>query len=197
MSQLLMHTYFKMVVILSPFFVVSFFLSVTGELDARARRSIILKAVAAVVLFSFGLLFFGKYVLTVFGVTLDAFRIGAGAVLFLSGISMVQDDGPRSHTGDPSAMAVVPLAVPVIVGPSVTGALLVLGADLTGPVVSLVVCMGLLGAIATLALCLLLSSTLERIFKAGGLKVLVKLSGLMIASLAAQMIFTGIRSFLT
>lgn len=185
-----------MVIILSPFFVVSFFLSVTRDIDAVVRRSIILKAIIAVVLFSCGLLFFGKFVLEIFGLTLDAFRIGAGAVLFLSGISMVQDDDTRKQIVDPSGIAVVPLAVPVIVGPSVTGALLVLGADLSGPVSSIVVCAGLLGAILTLMLCLFLSSTLERIFKAGGLKVLVKLSGLMIASLAAQMIFTGIRNFL-
>lgn len=185
-----------MVVILSPFFVVSFFLSATRDLESRARRDIILKAIAAVTLFSGILLFFGKYVLELFGVTLDAFRIGAGAILFLSGVSMVQEDNGKKHVGDASGIAVVPLAVPVIIGPSVTGALLVLGADLSGWASSAAVCAGLLGAILTLLGCLFLSSTLERILSAGGIKVLVKLSGLMIASLAAQMMFSGIRSFL-
>jgi multiple antibiotic resistance protein len=193
---LFIHTYFKMVVILSPFFVVSFFLSATRDLDARARRDIILKAIGAVMLLSCVLLFFGKHILGIFGLTLDAFRIGAGAILFLSGVSMVQDDNGKKHVGDASGIAVVPLAVPVIVGPSVTGALLVLGADLSVWTSSAAVCAGLLGAIMTLLCCLFLSSTLDRILSAGGIKVLVKLSGLMIASLAAQMMFSGIRSFL-
>jgi multiple antibiotic resistance protein len=197
MLSLFVHTYFKMLVIYSPFFVVSFFLAMTKDLGSRVKRAIIIKAIVAAALFSFGMLFFGKIVLQVFGVTLEAFRIGAGAILFLSGLHMVQGEHTHKTTEeDPSDLSIVPLAVPVIVGPSVTGMLLVLGADLQGALYSAVVSIALFLVLLTMLFCLFLSETIERVFKEQGIKVLIKLSGLMIASLAAQMIFTGIRSFI-
>jgi multiple antibiotic resistance protein len=109
---------------------------------------------------------------------------------------MVQGNHEPAPAGEPSDLSIVPLAIPVIIGPSVTGTLLVMGADFQKALSSLTVCLGLVCAILTLMFCLFLSRTLEKLFGDQGLNVLVKLSGLMITSLAAQMIFTGIRSFI-
>ena len=83
------------------------------------------------------LLFFGKWIFEAFDITLDAFRIGGGALLFLSAVGLVngkvEDKKPLAVEDDSEArisdIAVVPLAIPVTVGPGTIAALLVIGAD--------------------------------------------------------------------
>lgn len=80
---------------------------------------------------------FGKWIFEAFDITLDAFRIGGGALLFLSAVGLVngkvEDKKPLAVEDDSEArisdIAVVPLAIPVTVGPGTIAALLVIGAD--------------------------------------------------------------------
>ncbi|MBN1555837.1 MAG: MarC family protein [Phycisphaerae bacterium] len=197
MVPLLTVTYLKMLFILAPFFVVSAFLSLTRDDDAGRRRSIVVKAALAVLVSSWCLLIFGLGVLRAFGVTLDAFRVGAGAILFLAGLSLVRD-ARVAPAGDPADnVAIVPLAIPVIVGPSVTGALLILGAEHPAGWDKLTVGLAVTAAEATLVVMLLLASRIERRLGRQGLLVLSKVSGLMIASLAAEMMTTGFKHLMT
>lgn len=64
----------------------------------------------------------------VFGITIDAFRIGAGVLLFLSSISLVQGSFIK-QTEEKQDISVVPLALPVTVGPGTIGILLVMAAE--------------------------------------------------------------------
>ncbi|HSH69808.1 MAG TPA: MarC family protein, partial [Deferrisomatales bacterium] len=131
MIALFVNVYLKMFVILTPFFVLSAFLSLTAQCSRGERQRIAVKVTAAVGVLCFTLYLFGRYLFDLFGITLDAFRIGAGAVLFLSAISMIQGKAAVSTGRDEEDVAVVPLAIPITVGPGTIGALLVMGAGLT------------------------------------------------------------------
>jgi len=151
-------------------------------------------AVAAICLVLF---FVGNQLFALFGITLNSFRIGAGALLFLSAASLVQGNtAPANVHADDGSIAVVPLAIPIIVGPATTGTLLVLGADLNGVTAKSIGSLALLLAVACLCLLLLLGSFIQRSLGNRGIGILSKLTGLILAALAAQMVMTGVQGFL-
>lgn len=174
------------------------FLSLTRGDSAAAKRTVANRAVFSAACISLLLFFFGTPMFALLGITLDSFRIGAGTLLFLSAISLVKD-GVRSHAEVPNEsrddVSVVPLAIPTIVGPATIGAVLVFGAELKG--VELVYGIaGMMLALAGLLVLLHLSAALERILGKTGLNILSKITGLILAAMAAEIIFTGIKSFL-
>ena len=184
--------------LLGPFAVVSAFLTLTRELDPRERRRTAVRSTLAIVVICFALWLIGNQLFAVLGITLDAFRIGAGALLFLSGAQLVQGrDRHDALPADGQDVAVVPLAIPIVVGPATTGALLVMGAELHGWTQQVAGAAALLAAILVVGAVFLLGSRIERALGPRGLAILTKLTGLFLASLAAQMIFTGIRNFLS
>ena len=150
MATQFVHLYLKLLLILTPFFVLSVFLSLTHGYSRQQRQQIALKVTTAVIVISFVLFFFGRYLFDIFGITLDAFRIGAGAVLFLSALNLIRgapiDEGVERDALD---IAVVPLAIPVTVGPATIGALLVLGAGMADWGQRAVACAALLSAALT------------------------------------------------
>ena len=175
----------------TPFFALSMFLSMTDHADEKERIILALKTTFAVVIISLILLFFGNQIFTVFGITVNAFRIGAGALLFLSAVSLIQ--GKKMKTVDPhDDITVVPLAIPTIVGPATIGTIMVMGTELTTTKDKITGSLGVLLAILSVGIILIVSSYIERAIKKRGITIISKLTGLILAALAAQMIMTGI-----
>lgn len=186
----------KFFFIFTPFFALSMFLSMTGDYTEKRRRRLAVMISVAVVVLCIGLLFLGNQIFAIFGITLNAFRIGVGALLFLSAISLVQGRKAPSDENQEADIAVVPLAMPVIVGPATTGTLLVMGAGLSNVTEKIVGCAALLFAVLCLGVMLLLSTAIERGIGHRGLNILSKLTGIILAALAAQMIMDGILGFI-
>ena len=131
----------------------------------------------------------------------DAIIGGAGALLFLSAVALVSGRPALRAVDDHEDIAVVPLAMPVTVGPGTTGALLVLGPDISrsygGEFWPQAVTVGaLLAAVLSVGVMLVIAARADRFLRPRILSVLTKLTGLVLASLAAQLVFTGIRNFM-
>lgn len=189
--------YLKLFFIMTPFFVISAFLSLTQDYTSTERVKTALKVALAIVVSSLSLYLFGKYIFALFGITLDAFRIGAGTVLFLSSLNMASGAGKKIDAGnDEDDIAVVPLAIPIAVGPGTIGALMVMGIGVQSPKEQLITCAALALATSTLGFLLVISSGIKKVLGRRGLNVLSRLTGLFVASMAAQIIFTGIKNFL-
>jgi len=188
----------KFFFLLTPFFALTMFLSLTTGQEAGLRRLLALRVTVSVIFACFALYFFGNSIFHIFGITLDSFRIGAGSLLFLSAADLVRKTSPPAA---PSAeehndIAVVPLAVPIIVGPATTGALLVMGAETQDTFLKVVGCGALLAAVLCVGSMLMVAPSIERILGRKGLNILSKLTGLVLSALAAQIMFTGIRNVL-
>ncbi len=181
--------------LLTPFFVLSMFLAMTTTWERQARRVLALRVTAAVAVLCAGLLLFGEYVFALFGITIDAFRVGAGTLLFLSGLSLSRGHSAES-TGQKHDIAVVPLAIPITVGPATTGTLLVMGGELTLLRDKLQLGSALLAAILAVGLLLYAAAEVERLLGRTGVTILSRITGLILASMAAQMIFTGVRGLM-
>jgi multiple antibiotic resistance protein len=182
--------------ILTPFFVLSYFLVMTRKMKPLAKTALAIRVTFAIIVICSVLYFFGNYIFSIFGITLDAFRIGAGAILFLSAVDLVRGTKSGMTKEDGADIAVVPLAIPVTVGPGTTGVLLVMGAETTELNTRLLGCGSLLAAILCVMVLLLLASQIEKLIGQRGLTILSKLTGLVLSAIAAQMIFTGIQNFL-
>ena len=186
--------------LLAPFFVVTMFLALTRGQSAADKNAIIRRACISALILGVVLFFAGPLLFSAIGITLNSFRIGAGCLLFLTAISLVTS-GTRSHaTGLPveerDDIAVVPLAIPVMIGPATIGAILVYGAELktfagmTGGL------LGLVTALVVMAVLLYLSGYLERVLGKTGLNILSKISGLILSAMAAEIVLTGIAGFI-
>lgn len=186
----------KMFFLFTPFFALSMFLTLTSKYSKKERRKLSLRVGLAVSIFCFALFFFGKTVFILFGITLDAFRVGAGALLFISAVSLVQGKDVAVNPNSNEDIATVPLALPIIVGPATIGTLMVLGADMPNNHDRIVGCIAMLLAIISVTLLLFLGASIEKAIGKKGINILSKIAGLVLAALAAQMILTGIKNFL-
>jgi len=192
---LFMSLWIKLFFVLTPFFALTMFLTLTEGYDEVRRRRLAVAASAAVVIICLILFFVGRQMFLVFGITLDAFRIGAGILLLLSGIGLVHGCPGAAGAASGRDVAVVPLAIPIIVGPATTGTLLVMGAELGSLSAKAVGCAALTLAVICVAAVLLAGSVIQRVLGVRGISVLSRLTGLILAALAAQMIMTGIQGF--
>lgn len=182
---------------MTPFFLLSIFLCVAQNISTSQRNTLALKVTISIFIICTILLFFGEYIFLIFGITLDAFRIGAGALLFLSAIELVKGDLNKAEfEGNPITLAVVPLAIPITIGPATIGTLLVMGVETLGFKDMITTFISIILAITSLGIILLMSSKIEQIIGKNGIVILSKLTGLILSALSAQMIFTGIQGFL-
>lgn len=191
--------YIKFFFIMTPFFVVSMFLSMTQELEENLRKKIAIKVTTAVIATSIILLFFGQYIFDLFGITLNAFKIGAGALLFLTAVELMKTDvhdKPECST-DIEKHTIVPLAIPITVGPGTIGALLVMGGEMTTVSSMMIGSLALICSIVSIGAMLYLSSSIQKVVGVTGLIVLSKITALILSALSAQLIFTGIKDFLS
>jgi multiple antibiotic resistance protein len=202
MVSFFVELYLKFFFLLTPFFVMSTFMSMTTGMEVKERRFLAIRVTLAVLVTSVVIALIGNWVFSVFGITLDAFRIGTGFLLFYNAFDLVHGGkaqtkrtGPAPPGLDDEDIAVVPLAIPVTVGPGTTGALLVLGSELNSAnrVLAGLSAIGL--AIFTVGALLVASSYLERLIKRQGFVIMSKITGLILSALAAQLILTGIMNF--
>ena len=194
--SLFLSLWIKLFFVLTPFFGLTMFLSMTEGYASAKRRKLALSVAAAVAISCMVLFFVGRQIFEVFGITLDAFRIGAGVLLMLSGISLVNGKATTPVNVSSDDVAVVPLAIPIFVGPATVGTLLVLGAELKTVTAKSIGSLALLSAVACIAVVLLASSLIKRCLGSRGIIILSKLTGLILAALSAQMIMSGIQGFL-
>ena len=187
----------KLFALLTPPAALSAFLSGTQTYGGRRKRRTALRTGTAVFIVGTVLYFFGESLFSVFGFTLDAFRIGAGALLFLTSVALMGEQR-ESHTPDSpdEDISVVPLAIPICMGPASIGTLMVLGASAHSMTERIIGSAALFVASALITLMLLMANHVQRILGKTGLAVLSKLTGLLLAAIAAQVVFTGVKNFL-
>ena len=196
MLPTLFSLYLKMLVLYSPFFVLSCFISLTRGYTVKERKRLAWKVAIGTLISSVLLYLFGQSIFDVFGITVDAFRIGAGSVLFISALGMAQGKPAVQADNLQQDVTIVPLTIPLTVGPGSIGALLVMGVSQPHWDDKLPALLGILSASITVGLVLYLSDLFERLLGDQGLQIVSRLMGLFVCALAAQIIFTGVKNYL-
>lgn len=194
--SLFLDIFTKVFFILSPFFSVSMFLALSGDMDQHKRNRCAMRTSAAIMVICFVVYFFGNLIFKILSITVASFQIGAGTLLFLNAIRMVT--GKHSDIAhDPEEdFSIVPLAIPLIVGPGTIGTLLVLGMEITTEPEKLIAAGAIFLAAASISVFLFLAVPIGRWLGHKGLQMMMKITGLILTAIAAQIVFTGIRAFL-
>jgi len=188
----------KLFALFAPPAALTAFLTGTAGYSLARRRRTAHKASVTVFLVGSLLYFWGQELFALFGFTLDAFRIGAGSLLFLTAVSMVRSSGSHlpADNGDDD-ISVVPLAVPIVMGPATIGTLMVLGADPPSPEHGRMAgILALFAATAGLWVLLLSAEKIQKILGHAGVSILTKITGLLLSAIAAQLVFDGIRKIM-
>ncbi len=162
--------------------------------------SIAIKAsiVAASILILFGV--GGEALLHYLGISIPAFRIAGGLLLFVTGFRMImgyhdqdQVESEKSIYSDRSDVAIFPLAIPLLAGPgSMTAALLhmtnVSSAFDKGMIVAAIICVQIISLVSMLG-----AERLVRVFGSTGSTLLARLVGILMAAMAVQFLIDGLK----
>ena len=186
----------KIFVLLTPFFILSVFLAMTGSLESKERRYLAKRTTLAIWVICMVIYLFGERIFHYLGITPEAFQAGTGVMLLLSGIELVRGTSTssiRSSSGS-SDIAVVPLAIPYTVGPGTVGTLLVMGATAADWKMRGIEMAGITAAVLLIGCLLYFCERMEAILKRQGLEILTKLTGLFLAALAAQLILSALHT---
>jgi multiple antibiotic resistance protein len=132
----------------------------------------------------------GGFILSAFGVSIDSFRIAGGVVLLAISIMTLVSGSYVGKIEITEEQAVVPLATPLIVGPGTIAALIVIS-SVYGPLVAF---LAAFVASTAVAATLLIGIRVIRYVGATPLRLLGRFMSLIIASVATEMILTGIRN---
>ncbi len=187
--------------ILNPIGVAPLYLSLTQDKDAIARHRVAALAAFAVMITLIIMLVAGRQILAVFDISVNDLRIAGGLVVLLIGLSMLRAEPAPQHGGtadlkdgqEKQNPAVVPLAIPLLSGPGAMAAVIVNSEAATELLQK-----GLLAAvIAANALVILIvmraAIPVQRRLGTAGMNVIVRVMGLILASIAVDMIATGLR----
>lgn len=194
-----------LLVVVDPIGLVPAFLAVTSGLPSQARRNVALRAclIAAAILAGSALA--GDWLLRTLSITLPAFRIAGGLLLFsiasemVFGVRIARQSKTAEEVVDDHVrnIAAFPLAIPLMAGPGAITATVLLSGRSGGDPIRL----GLLLAViaVVLAICLLVFTAAGRIGKLIGTTgniVMSRLLGVLLAALAVQYVIDGLRAAL-
>jgi len=186
-----------------PLDVAALFAALTANKTAQQRRSIAIRGalIGGAILLTFALV--GEFVLAGLGISIAALRTAGGILLLLMGIEMVfaRSSGATSTIDEEEQEAVskadisvFPLATPLIAGPGAMGAAILLMANQQGNLAGQAVVIGSMLAILLLTLIsMLLAGRLQALLGVTGMHVIERVMGVILAALAVQFIFDGIK----
>ncbi|WP_273444877.1 MarC family protein [Neolewinella agarilytica] len=192
--------FFFLFVVVDPIGSVPVYLEATKQLDEKLRRKV---AIRAPVIAYFILLFFiivGQIILEGMNVTLDAFQISGGVILFLFALTMIFGEGkPESEKmmiQDHRQVTIFPVAIPSIASPGAIMAVVLLTDNNTvGLQQQMITSVLVLAVIITTIAILLSAKYVQRLIGEYGITVISKVMGLILAAYAVQSILTGLKDF--
>jgi MarC family membrane protein len=203
MSTLALKAFLTLLVVMDPVGLAPIFLGLAGSRSPAELRRVAAKAVivAGGLLAAFGV--GGAWLLRYLGISMDAFRVAGGILLFLIAVDMVlakneretEEEEAESRSRDD--ISVFPLAIPMIAGPGALASLMILANEAHARRLGLALVLAM--AALVLALCYLalrLAGGVARILGQTGVNVVTRVLGVLLAALAVQYVADGVRSLL-
>lgn len=185
-------------VVMDPIGLVPLFLALTQGMSAKARLTIGLRAciIAAGMLLVFGVA--GEAILSAVGISMPAFQIAGGILLFLTALDMLferrtqrRENRKSEPEHDPS---VFPLATPLIAGPGTIASMILLTGQMGGDWSATGVVIGLMLVLIVITYLFFMAATpLEKLLGRTGTLVVTRLLGMLLAALSVQFVIDGIR----
>ncbi|HEX8214821.1 MAG TPA: MarC family protein [Allosphingosinicella sp.] len=201
MTELFVSAFVTLFVIIDPPGCAPIFASLTSGAATAQRRAMAIRSVmiAAAILLFFAVL--GEDLLDALGISLAAFRIAGGIMLFLIALEMVfekrtqrreQRASEINATPEQEDISVFPMAIPMIAGPGSIASIMLLMARSDGLQGSLVVLGAMLAVLLLTMLALLAAGPIMRFLGHKVEAMITRILGVILAALAAQFVIDGI-----
>jgi len=194
----------SLVVIINPLMVTSVFITLTANATPEAKRSIIRRTslTAFMVLLVFAIS--GTLIFKFFSITIGAFQIAGGIILFSVAMGMLHARTSRTKQ-TPEEMdeamsrddvAVVPLAIPIVSGPGAITTVIVLSGETRAIPSMAVLFLAIVVAMVIVFVMLRNAARIQRFMGPSGLNITTRLMGLVLAAIAVQFVIHGVESVL-
>jgi multiple antibiotic resistance protein len=194
-----------LLVVVDPVGLVPTFIGITDGLSDSLRREVGLRAALIAGAILIGAALIGNWLLSVLAISLSAFRIAGGLLLFsvatemVLGVRMRREGQVAEQAMEEHArnIAAFPLAIPLMAGPGAITAMVLLAGRTEGSSLLLALLIAVAALVAAACyLAFLSASRLGRIFGVTANNVLSRLLGVLLAALAVQYVVDGIRAVL-
>ncbi len=202
MLELFLSAFITLFVVLDPPGCAPIYAGLTAGASPAQKRSMAIRAcvIAGAILLLFAL--FGEQLLAALHIELDSFRTAGGIMLFLIALDMVFEKRTQrrearaekvKETPEIEDVSVFPMAMPMLAGPGAIASVMLLAGSANGIQEALVVLAALLAVLVLTLLALWAASPLMKLVGAQVEAVITRLLGVLLAALAAQYVFDGIR----
>ncbi|MFC6269697.1 MarC family protein [Frigoriflavimonas asaccharolytica] len=193
-------TIFFIFAVIDPIGTIPVYLEATKEFDQYHKRKIAIRAS----LIAFGILLFfiviGQFILEGMSVSLDAFQISGGVILFLFALTMIFGDGKpdieKNQITDYKHVTIFPIAIPSIASPGAILAVVLMTNNHLYTIQQQAITTGIVLIVIGMTCAILLAANhFQKRIGNYGITVLSKVMGMILAAYAVQSILTGITSY--
>ncbi|WP_294609768.1 MarC family protein [Roseovarius sp.] len=202
-TAFLITAFVTLFVIIDPIGMTPLFVALTQGMSTQKRRAIAVRAcvTSALLLVMFAAL--GEAVLGFIGISMPAFRIAGGLLLFLTALEMLfekrtkrrADQAEEAEEDDGDDPSIFPIAIPLIAGPGSIATVILLAGQKPGAEGLALVIGVMLSVVLLVFVMFLMSGLLERALGRVGTNVVTRLLGMLLAALAVQFVLDGLRGF--
>ena len=182
------------------------FLSLTPGMSATSRRKVAGRAVLIAFVIMTATALGGAPLINALGITLPAFRIAGGLLLFTIAYQMVFGGGPerKAETAEKAItedhirnIAAFPLGIPLMAGPGAITAILLLSGRAQGDPIKVTILIGVIALVVLACLIsFLLATRIARLLGVTGNIVLTRLLGVILAAMAVQFVIDGVKAIM-
>jgi len=189
-----------MIIMMNPLGSLSIFLQLTNKSPLQHQRKTAFKCGISITIIMVITIWIGAQLLDLMGITISSFRFAGGIILLLTGLSMLQSkESPINHTPEDDiaaeerhSIAIVPLALPIIIGPGAISTLVIASNDY--PDILLKTWLSAMCVVLALGMFIILfyGAFIGRLVGESVMKVITRIMGMVIMAIAVGMLANGL-----
>lgn len=193
-----------MIIMMNPLGSLSIFIDLTKKSSVIIQRSIALRISLSIIIIMLLTVWTGKGLLSLLGITIPSFRFAGGIILLLMGLSMLQSrESPVSYTSEDDeaakerhSIAVVPMALPVIIGPGSISTLIIAAGDYPQYISKMWMSLLCFFLAVGMGIMLYYGTSIANFVGASVIKVVTRIMGMIIMAIAVGMLADGLTGLL-
>ncbi|MDO5652197.1 MAG: MarC family protein [Moraxella sp.] len=190
------------VVLINPFGALGLFLDLTKGYTPSDRRKVAQIACLTIFVTITFFTILGESLLKVLGISVGSFQIAGGILVFLIAISMMNgtgnpvkpNEGDIEVTGSFAASAVVPLAIPMMIGPGGISTVIIYSSQIKGMMTLMAILIAGFLLSVFCYLCLMAAGKISRFLGDTGLSILSRVMGMLLAAVAVEIVVNGLKA---
>jgi len=205
--NLFLTSFISLLAIMNPFGNTPLFLTLAGAKPEKEKQRIALRASATSILILLAFIFLGKQILAFFRITIPAFQIAGGILIFIIGLTMLHafrlwvksTPGEEQDWSEKQDVAIIPLGIPILTGPGAITTAMVLALQ-NAAIGTAALELKIIVSLAALAVSVITyivfreSAYLMRLLGNTGINILTRLMGLLITVMAVQFVINGLKA---